>query len=618
MLDTLFSGFINGNSYALIALGLSLIIGVSNVINFAHGSLFAIGAMTSWWLTSSFELPLVVGILGALIVTGLLGYIINLVAVKPFTGKAPIGAVLSTIALMIILDNAAQLVFGPQTRRFTSELTRAGFQVGGVKFGTVDLVILATSILCMAGLASFLKWHQLGRAIRATAQDREAAAQMGVPVDRVQSTAFVIAAMLGGLAGVLVALYYSNFSPSQGYLAVIQGIAAATLGGLGSLPGAVVGGILLGIAEAFGVYWWGDSARPLVTFGVLLLVLWIRPAGLFGKRSAIAREPLTGTFFARAQAITLKPWQVALLVVAALSLATPWVGNNYTLQIATQVVTFSLMALSLTLIGGSAGQISLGQAGPVAIGAYTAALLTKDLHWPFLVAVLVAGALAALISVILAAPSWKLSGHYSSIATLATGSIIVAAILNWDDLTGGPRGVSLIPLPDVVLQGLTESWQIYLLGLGILLAALWLTGRLQKSHLGLFWHSIRDDEVAARSSGIAAPQYKSLAYALGGFLAGVAGAFYAAQYGYIDPTNFPFLLSVQILTIAVLGGMLSPVGAVAGATVLIGGLELFRVTNEARLLIYGLVLLLCVRFRPQGLWSKAQSLRPRSAKRVTR
>ncbi|MFI8594157.1 ABC transporter permease [Microbacterium sp. NPDC078428] len=602
MFDILVAGLINGNAYALVALGLSLVIGVANVVNFAHGSLFAVGAMVGWVVTTQFGMPLWLGALAAVAVTAALGYLINLVAVRPFAGRAPIAAVLSTIAVMIILDNLTQMIFGPEVRRFDSGLPPVTFQVGGLTFGLIDVIILVTGVTLMTALALALRFTKIGRAIRATSQDRDAAAQMGVPVARVQSIAFMVASGLGGLAGVLVAAYFTTIAPTQGFQIGLAGIAAATLGGLGSLLGAVIGGLVLGVLEAVGVSLWGDSVRQLITFGVLLAVLWIRPEGLLGKKS-VRREPLTGTFFSQARPLVMRRWQVAVLVALALVPAVPGLFNGYAVQVGIQIIAFAMIALSMTVIGGQAGQLSLGQAGPVAIGAYAAALLMKNAGMPFLPAALLAGLVSAVLIAILNAPSWRLSGHYPAIATLATGAAISAVILVAVPITGGGSGLSLIPLPDVFGIVLSSPTQLYALGLGLLLALILLVHRMSRSHLGLYWRAVRDDEIAARASGIAAPQYKSLAFAVGGLIAGVAGAFWAAQYGFLDPKIFSPNLSFQIVTIAVLGSMLRPFGAILGAIILVGGLELFRVAADTRLLIYGLVLLLLVRFRPEGLWT---------------
>lgn len=602
MFDLFIAGLVNGNAYALVALGLSLVIGVANVVNFAHGSLFAVGAMVGWYFTTTLGLPLLLGAAAAVAVTAMLGYLINLIAVRPFAGRAPIAAVLSTIAVMIILDNLTQIIFGPQVRNFDSGLPDVRFQIAGITIGLIDIIILITSVTLMTALAFGMRFTKFGRAVRATSQDRDAAAQMGIPVARVQAVAFMIASGLGGLAGVLVAAYFTTIAPTQGFQVGLAGVAAATLGGLGSLPGAVIGGVVLGVLEAFGVSLWGDSARTLITFGVLLLVLWVRPEGLLGKKS-VKREPLTGTFFAQARPIIMRRWQIGVLIALAVIPVIPGVFNGYVVQTGVQVITFAMIALSMTIIGGAAGQLSLGQAGPVALGAYTAALLMKNLGLPFLPALLLSGLVAAILVTLLAAPSWRLSGHYPAIATLATGAAIVAVILVATPLTGGGSGLSLIPLPDLFGWQLSSTAEFYALGLGILLMLVLLVHRLGNSHLGRYWRATRDDEVAARSTGIATPQYTSLAFGIGGFIAGIAGAFWAVQYSFINPAIFSPNLSFQIVIIAVLGSMVRPFGAIIGSIILVGGLELFRTAQETRLLIYGIVLLLLVRFRPQGLWT---------------
>jgi branched-chain amino acid transport system permease protein len=603
LLDTFLVGLINGNTYVLIALGVSLIISTSNVINFAHGSLFALGAMVGWYLSVAAGWPLWLATIGVLCVTGVLGYGVHAVAVRPFTQSAPTAALLATLAVSMIFDNASQMIFGPQTRSFASGLATDNFSVGKLRFGTLDLVLLLTSTLSMVALALFLSRHKLGQAIRATAQDREAAAQMGIPIRTVEALAFVIASVLGGVAGILIGMYYGNVSPSSGYLVGIQGFAAATLGGLGSLPGAVLGGLILGVGEAFGVSWWGDSVRPLITFGVLLGTLWVRPGGLLGVAPALTREPLTGTFLGQGRALRFKHWQIGMALTLAVVIL-PALHRAYLLRIGSQAFAFALLAMSLTILTGNAGQISLGQAGAVAIGAYTSALLVRDLHWPFLLSLLSAGLLAAAVSLVLVTPGWRLKGHYQSIATLAIGAIVTATILNWNRLTLGPHGITQISPPRILGHDFISSRDYYFLNLGVLVLGCLLVSRLQASHLGRTWAAIRDDEIAARSLGIAADDYKGLAFAIGAFLAGIGGSLLAHEYGYLDPTMFGNPVSQEILIIAVLGSLTSAYGAVLGAIVLVGGLEFFRIATDWRFFLYGLLLLALVRYRPQGLLAR--------------
>ncbi|MEA2594707.1 MAG: branched-chain amino acid transport system permease protein livM [Thermomicrobiales bacterium] len=600
MQDALVAGIITGNTYALIAVGISLIFGVADLINFAHGSVFAIGAMVGWWLVAKQSWPLWAAMVGVVLVTAALGLAIERVALRPLVNAPPIAPLLSTVAIGLILDRSSELIFSPETQRFSSKLDTNNFSIGQMRFGTLDLTILGVSLGSVAALWFFLARARLGRALRATAQDRDAARQMGVNVGAIQGLAFAIASALAGIGGVLVGMYYSNVQPSIGFNAGIAGFTAAMLGGLGNLPGAVVGGLLLGIAESLGVTWFGGSTRQLISFAVLVGVLWLRPNGLFGSSRIAPREPLTGTFFGRGAAVRLQHWQVAILGVLAAIVLPLW-GNGYHLQTAGIVVIFAILGLSLTLPSGTAGQVSLGQAGFFAIGAYASALLTTEHGWSFWLALPVAGLIAAVLGGVAVAPALGLRGHYVAIATLGIGAMVVAVILNWESLTHGPLGVFGIPAPEIFGRSIFSARDYYLLAGAVLVLCLVLNWRLQRSQLGRVWRSIREDEVAARSMGVGLAGYKSLAFAVGAFVAGLAGSLLAHQYSFISPEVFGFQISLLALTIVVLGGMSNNLGTILGAAILVGAPELFRPLEDYRILAYGLLLLVLVRFRPQGL-----------------
>ncbi|WP_028933914.1 ABC transporter permease [Pseudonocardia spinosispora] len=604
MADTLLAGLIHGNAYALVAVGFSLVFGVSRVANFAHGSVFAIGSMAGWWFLADCGWPLWAAVAGVLVVTGLLGLLINVLAVRPLSKAPPIAALLATVAVSLILDNLAQLVFGPRVRPFPAALPTNDLHLGGLRFGTSDVVMLAITLVVMTALAAYLRYGRSGRAIRAVAQDSDAALQMGIPVPRIQHLAFVVASALGGLAGVFVGMYTSNVSPTSGAAAGLTAFVAATLGGLGSMVGAVLGGVLLGVVEAFGISWWGDGVRDLLTFGVLIVVLVLRPGGLLGKLPTIPAEPMTGTFLSAGREIRLRWWQGGLLLVLA-AVAVPLLADRYTVTVASGVAVYAIIAASMTLVSGAAGQITIGQAGPIAIGAYTSAVLTVVTGWPFWPALLAAGVLAAVVSTVLTAPVWRLRGHYVAIATLGTGAVTVAVIRNWESLTRGAYGIRGIPAPTLFGAKLHSAVEFYLLALALLLVTLVVITRIRASHLGTVLAAVGADEVAARASGVRVRDYKALAYAVSAFFAGIGGSLLAHQYTYIDPSIFTLTMSLLALTIIVLGGLSSPVGAVLGSVVLVGLPELLRITPDVRIFGYGLVLLLVIRFRPQGLWVRS-------------
>jgi branched-chain amino acid transport system permease protein len=464
-----------------------------------------------------------------------------------------------------------------------------------MRFGTSDLVMLSTTAVVMLVMSLFLKYGKVGRAIRATSQDQEAALQMGIPVGLVQHVSFVIASALGGLAGVFIALYVGVANPASGLNIGLTAFVAATLGGLGSLVGAVIGGFVLGILEAFGIHFFGDTSRQIIIFVILIVVLIARPGGLLGKVPLISTEPLTGTFLGKGRPLRIPRWVWAAAFVV-LGIVIPLLRNDYVLITGTQVLIYAIIAAGFTVTAGQAGVLALGQAGPIAIGAYMSAALTMQLHFSFWVALPVAGLCAAIVASILASPIWGVKGHYISIATLGLGITIVAVIQ-----LIVPQGIYNIPVPQWFGTALTTPTAYYLIDFGVLVITLLVMWRIRRSHLGKVISSVGSDEVAALASGVRGRNYKALAFAISAFFAGIGGSLLAHQYTYIDPTIFTMLMSLLVVTIVIMGGVSLPYGAVVGAIILIGAMELLRFTPELRIIVYGLVLILVVRFRPGGI-----------------
>jgi branched-chain amino acid transport system permease protein len=237
----------------------------------------------------------------------------------------------------------------------------------------------------------------------------------------------------------------------------------------------------------------------------------------------------------------------------------------------------------------------------LAIGGYASALLTLDLGTPTWISIPVAGAITSALGTLLVFPAFRLRGHYIAIATLAIGEIVSLVILNWESLTQGAMGLTGIPPLSLFGYELGSARAVYWLCLAAVVALALLQTRLLNSHFGRTLRALREDEVAARSYGIGLDRYKALAFAFGGFGAGISGAIAAHLYSYLNNQTFDSQLSLLALTMVILGGMGNVVGAIAGAVILVGLPEIFRVAAEYRILIYGIVLLLLIRFRPQGL-----------------
>ena len=594
------NGLVLGNIYALLAAGLALIFGVAGLVNFAHGSVYVVGSYAGWIAVALLGWPLWAALVGATAVGALLGLVLERFAVRPFQKSADVAALLATIGAGMMIDSLVEIIFSPNPKSFPPVLPSARYGLGLVSVGSLDLLILGVSLACALSLFALLKYSRIGRALRAAAQDAEAAMQMGVRVARVNAAAFALASALGALAGALIGMYYNFITPTAGFQAGLKGFTACVLGGLGSVPGAMAGGLLLGLGESYGVALFGSSARSLVAFSLLLAALFLRPNGVFGKKSSTPREALTGSFLPRGRPVKIPRALGPLLFIAALALPLV-VHSGYILQILAGAWISGLFALSLTLVGGTAGIMSLGQAGLMAIGAYASGLLSLKAGWPFAASFLCSGLIAALLGTLLAFPALRLKGHYISIATLGIGEIVNQIILNWDGLTQGALGLAGIPPPRLLGRALISPGDFYYLGLGVLGIGAAAIAAIGASPLGRTARALREDEAAARSLGVDARRYKAIIFAIGAFFAGLAGALTAHLYSYISYETFGSSLSILGLTMVILGGLGNFRGAMLGVLVLTALPELLRFAAAFRPLIYGALLLVVLRFRPQGL-----------------
>lgn len=598
--DYTVNGFVIGNIYALLAVGLALIFGVANLINFAHGSVYTVGAYIGWTAITYLHTPLPATMLIVFAACALVGMAIERLGLRPLQGRARIAPLLATIGISFVLDQLVQLVFSPQPRALPGDLPDWRLEVGAGSIGALDLLIAAVGLVSAGLLFAFLRYTRLGFAVRAVAQDREAAQQMGVDVNAVNSAVFAIASALGGLSGLLVGMYYNHIDPNMSFQATLKGVVALIIGGVGNVPGAVVGSLLLGLVESYGIALFGTTYRNLFAFIMLIVFLLWLPNGLFGGRSVLQTEPLTGSFIAPSKPTRVPPW--LLWALAGSAFALPLVFDSpYLLQTLTNAWLAAMLALSLTLVSGSAGVISFGQAALLALGAYASALLVTGLGAPTMLSIPLAGFIASGLGLLLVLPALRLRGHYIAIATLAIGEIVSLTILNWEGLTGGAMGLTGIPPISLFGHEIYSARGVYWLCLVVVLALALLQTRFLSSHFGRTLRAVREDEVAARTYGVRVDRYKALAFAFAGFGAGVSGAISAHLYSYINHQTFDVQLSLLGLTMVILGGMGNVVGAILGAVALVGLPELFRVTAEYRILIYGLTLLLLIRFRPQGV-----------------
>jgi branched-chain amino acid transport system permease protein len=285
----LVNGLMLGASYALVAIGYTLIFGVLNLLYFAQGEVFMVGAFVGLYVVVAAGANIYGAIFGAMIICGALGAVAFFVAVRPVSKDRPLAPLISTIGLTIILQNLAVYIFGGQQMAFPETIEQKLYRLGPVTVSSAQLFILGVAVTLMVLLWLFIERTKMGRAIRATAENHETAALLGVDVNRVVLITFIIGSAIAGVAGVLDGIKNSNISPFMGLGAAVKGLIVMLLGGLGNVPGAMVAGLMLGMIEILSAAYIGTTERDFFSFLILILILLWRPTGLFGTRTVEQR-----------------------------------------------------------------------------------------------------------------------------------------------------------------------------------------------------------------------------------------------------------------------------------------------------------------------------------------
>lgn len=284
----LFNGITIGSTYVLIAIGLTMIYGILELLHFAHGVIYTAGAFAALVSISVFKSNFVVAILASMVCSGIVGWFVELFAYRPLRDAPKITALISGIGVAIVLENVYRILFGSQTRAFPSiGIAQKTIKIAGnVSTTNYQVLIMVAAAVLVVALQVFLKHTKMGLAMRATAQDLQASHMMGINVDRVISATFFIGSALAGIAGTFVGLYFNALYPSMGSMPGMKAFSVVVLGGLGSIPGTIIGGLFLGIVESFADGYLGNFVvgRDAFAFVLLIVVLLIRPSGLFGKR----------------------------------------------------------------------------------------------------------------------------------------------------------------------------------------------------------------------------------------------------------------------------------------------------------------------------------------------
>ena len=294
IIDQIINGLTIGGVYALMALGYTLVYGVLFMINFAHGEIFMFGSFGGFAVLTTFvnsgfaeahpALSIIAAFLAAMIISSLLGALLERVAYRPLRNAPRLAPLISAIGASIFLQNVMMLIIKARMQVYPDVITEEFIEIGEVSISYFQIFIIAGSVFLMAGLYLFIQKTKTGKAMRAVAENKEAAALMGIDVNRIILITFVIGSSLAAAAGVMVGIYYTQINHMMGFIPGIKAFTAAVLGGIGNVAGAMLGGYFLGIVEALGVLVMPSEYKDVISFGLLVLVLIFRPRGILGER----------------------------------------------------------------------------------------------------------------------------------------------------------------------------------------------------------------------------------------------------------------------------------------------------------------------------------------------
>ena len=625
------NGLASASSLFLVAAGLSLIFGVTRIVNFAHGSFFMLGVYVAYSLVSfaapavSAALSVVLGdaasqtaayflmLLCAALVTGALGALVEVLLLRRIYQAPELFQLLATFALVLVIQDGtlwlwgAEDLLGPRAPGLSGAV-----DILGRRFPTYDLFLMAIGPLVLAVLWWCLQRTRFGMLVRAATQDRDMLDALGVNPRHLFTAVFALGCALAGLGGALQ-LPREPAHLGLDMATIGDAFVVVVVGGMGSIPGAFVAALLIaeikalciavGTVDILGVSFAFSKLTLVAEFLVMAAVLMVRPWGLLGKpQSAPRARSEQDTPFALGGLRT----QVAWLLVGAALLSLPLFSADspYTLVLGIDLAVAALFAASLHFIMGPAGMHSFGHAAYFGVGAYAAALLVLRAG----VSSEAALVLAPLVSAMVAAPiAWfavRLSGVYLAMLTLAFAQIVWSICFQWDDFTGGSNGLTGV-WPSAVWQDKAAYYWLTLTLVGLGVYAL---RRVLMSPLGYALRASRDSVGRAEAMGLNVAHVQWLGFVLAAGFAGLAGAMFAFSKGSISPDVLGVGKSVDGLIMVLLGGIHTLVGPLVGAVTFTALQDsLSRSTNYWRAVLGGSMLLLVLVF-PQGIAGSMQAL----------
>jgi branched-chain amino acid transport system permease protein len=593
----------------LISSGLTLIFGVLNILNFAHGALYMLGAYFVYALTMHLTGPagFLIAVLAAPLGVALIAVVIETGLLRRIYAQEEIYQLLLTYALVLIIDDLAKIVFGPEFK----SITKPEFLSGSVVLfgGTVPVYTLIVVVLAPA--VALLLWYLLyrtktGKVVRATSSDREMADALGINMSALFTLVFAFGAVLAGLGGALAGPVRTVF-PGVGTEVIIESFVVVVIGGLGNLWGALIGSILIGSLETIGIIVFPEFEMSLI-YLLMVAVLVVRPWGLFGrplkvkalseKNLAMEAQEISPVHFSVHPVLRWAPLLLLLLV--------PLFTGRFYQYLLTQIFIASLMAIAFNLLLGTTGLLSFGQAAFFGVGAYTVGLLLTKGGFATLPALLLAPVAAGVVAGVVGFFCVRLSGVHFAMLTLAFGQLIFTVAYKWYGLTGGDNGIQGIPVKPIPLGGLGSldlgsNQAMYYFVLAVVGLAVALLRRFRSSPFGATLKAIRENSQRASFLGLNIHLYQWTAFVVAGAFTGLAGGLFAMMEKSISPEIIHWSKSAEPVFMTIIGGIYTFAGPAVGAVVYVILNSYIVAWTENWALVLGLVLLTLVLLLPGGV-----------------
>lgn len=604
-LFTVIVGVILGLTYGLLAVGLVLVYKSNRVLNFAHGELGAVSAVVLEKLVNEHGAPYWPTLALVLVMAAVIGGLVELLLRRLFHRPR--------LLVMVATIGISQILFVLTLLSFVRP--EEGARPYPVPFSfttTIDLFVLQPShftILVFApvaalGLALFFSRSRFGLAIRAAAENADSARLGGVWVRRMSTLAWMLAGFLSATTAILVGPFKANV-PAQalGPTLMVRALAAGLLGGMVDLRVAFVAGVGLGVIEQVVLWNWpGGGTTEVVMFALLAAALVLRGRSL--RLTTRTEERSSWRFGARTRLAALSPLRrrvgragTAAALAAALLL--PLVLSNSRAFLFSRMYVFAIVALSLTLLTGWAGQLSLGHFGLVAVGAVVAARLGDDLALPLVLAA--AGLVGAAVAVVVGIPALRIRGLYLAVMTLGFAVLVHGWVLVQPSFGLPDPASTLVDRPVVLGVDLGPQRTFYYFALALLVLAVVALSNLRRSAVGRAMIAVRDNETNAAAMGLRVVHTKLVAFAVSGFLAGTAGVAFAYTHERFSASTFSPFESIVVVAMAVIGGLGSIRGAVLGAVYLLGLPAIFGYGEVVEFLTGGIGLTVFILYLPGGL-----------------